>query len=214
MTTTRPPTTDAGPPSPDAADRPANAADRPPSPGAADRPPTTVAVDRSPDAVDRSPSPGAADRPPNDAAAALFARGSAVLAAQPFSVLLGTRLVAFGADRVELQLPVTAQLLQQHGFVHGGVVSYLADNALTYAGGLTLQGAVVTAEMKINYIRPAVGELLIARSQALSAGRTQAVTRCEVFVVKDGVERLCAAAQGTITVAGPPDDATRARANG
>jgi uncharacterized protein (TIGR00369 family) len=178
---------------------PASTTDASPTPT-----PTTTTVEAPTSADD------GASADPEAIAAALLARGRAVLAAQPFSALLGTQLVAFGADRVELQLPVSAQLLQQHGFVHGGVVSYLADNALTYAGGLTLKGAVVTAEMKINYIRPAVGELLIARSQALSAGRTQAVTRCEVFVVKDGVERLCAAAQGTITVAVAADDLPRA----
>jgi uncharacterized protein (TIGR00369 family) len=142
----------------------------------------------------------AAGVPGDDAAATLLARGRDVLASQPFSVLVGARLASFGAGGVEIHLPIHAQLLQQHGFVHGGVLSYLADNTLTFAGGLALQGAIVTSEMKINYIRPAVGALLIARGQTLSSGRTQAVTRCEIFVVKAGVEQLCAAAQGTLAV--------------
>lgn len=61
-----------------------------------------------------------------------------VLAAQSFSVLLGTVMTAFDEAGVELQLPVTGQLLQQHGFVHGGVLAYLADNALTYAAALPM----------------------------------------------------------------------------
>ena len=83
----------------------------------------------------------------------------------------------------------------------------LADNALAFAGGLRLQGRIVTAEMKINYVRPAMGEALLARGRVLGAGRKQAVARCEVFAVAGGVERLCAAAQGTVVAAGAPPGA-------
>src|SRR5260370_41674508 len=92
------------------------------------------------------------------------------------------------------------KIKRQSGFVHGGVLSFLADNTLTFAGGLRLSGQIVTAEFKINYLRPALGTELIARGQVLSAGSSQAVTRCEVYMVLDGTECLCAAAQGTITV--------------
>lgn len=83
--------------------------------------------------------------------------GRRVLAAQPFSVWLGAELTAFSPAGAELALVVRPEHLQQHGFVHGGVVSYLADNALTYAGGGALGPSVVTAEYKINYVRPASG---------------------------------------------------------
>jgi uncharacterized protein (TIGR00369 family) len=133
----------------------------------------------------------------------LLAHGRAVLAKQPFSVLLGAELVALALDSTELRLPLRADLMQQHSFAHGGVVSYLADNALTFAGGIALTGQIVTAEMKINCVRPAVGELLIARAKVIGAGRRQAVVRCDVFAVKDGEEKLCAAAQGTIAAVPP-----------
>lgn len=127
-----------------------------------------------------------------------LAMGRDVLAKQPFSVLLGAELVALAPGQVELQLPLREELLQQNGFAHGGVVSYLADNALTYAGGTAMQVPVVTSEFKINYVRPAVGERLIARAEAQAVSKTQAVCRCEVYAVKDGTEKLCALAQGTI----------------
>lgn len=130
-----------------------------------------------------------------------MAFGRQILASQPFSQLLGTELTALtGQGQCELRLPLRNELMQQYGFAHGGVVSYMADNALTYAGALALQVLVITSEFKINYVRPAVGEMLIARSSCIHAGRTQAVTRCDVFAVKDGVEKLCATAQGTINV--------------
>lgn len=125
-------------------------------------------------------------------------QGAEILAGQPFSRLLDVEIGAVAPGRVELRLALRPELLQQHGFAHGGVLSYLADNALTFAGGTAFASDALTSEYKINYLRPAVGELLVARAEAVSAGRTQAVCRCDVFAVKDGVEKLCAVAQGTI----------------
>lgn len=124
--------------------------------------------------------------------------GRKVLASQPFSVLLGAELVAFSPGIAELKVPIKPELKQQNGFVHGGVISYAADNALTYAGGSALGRGVVTSEFKINYVRPALGELLLARATVVHAGKSQAVCRCDVFVSSQGAETLCATAQGTI----------------
>jgi uncharacterized protein (TIGR00369 family) len=128
----------------------------------------------------------------------LLALGQAVLAKQPFSVLIGAELTRLERGIAQLELALTDQLKQQNGFAHGGIVSYLADNALTYAGGTALDFGVVTSEYKINYLRPAVGERLIARAEAIHAGKSQAVCRCDVFVLVSGEEKLCALAQGTI----------------
>ena len=141
---------------------------------------------------------------------AFLAMGRSVLAAQPFSTLVGAELHALTPGQVELRLPVTDKLRQQNGFVHGGVLSYLADNALTFAGGTAMRVPVLTAEYKINYVRPATGESLVARARAVHVGRTQSVCSCEVFSVQDGVEKLCALAQGTI--ARLPDAATTEKA--
>jgi len=132
-----------------------------------------------------------------------LAMGREVLAAQPFSRLIGAELAAFSKGHCELHVPIGESVKQQHGFVHGGVLSYAADNALTYAGGSALGLPVVTAEFKINYLRPAIGERLIARAQAVHTGKTQSVCRCDVFVVQGGVEKLCAVAQGTIAALPP-----------
>lgn len=128
----------------------------------------------------------------------LLALGQRVLASQPFSGLLGAQLLRFGEGGAELRIPIRAELKQQHGFVHGGVISYAADNALTYAGASALGPAVVTAEFKINYLRPATGEFILARATVIHAGANQAVCHCDVFVSTGDRESLCATAQGTI----------------
>ncbi|HED04304.1 MAG TPA: PaaI family thioesterase [Candidatus Fraserbacteria bacterium] len=132
--------------------------------------------------------------------------GRQVLASQPFSVLLGAELLSFSDGSAELKVPIKAELKQQHGFVHGGVISYVADNALTYAGGGVLGSSVVTSEFKINYVRPAMGEFIVARATVIHAGKNQAVCRCEVYVSSQGTESLCAIAQGTITRLGQPSE--------
>lgn len=124
--------------------------------------------------------------------------GKKVLASQPFSVFMETELVLFEVGSAEVSIPVKEGLKQQHGFVHGGVLSYLADNCLTYAGGSVL-GDCVTAEYKINYVRPALGHKLVARATVLSSGKRQAVCECKVFAVNEKGEVLVAIAQGTIT---------------
>jgi uncharacterized protein (TIGR00369 family) len=128
----------------------------------------------------------------------LHALGKQVLAAQPFSVFMGVELIAFAQGYVELALPLRSEFTQQAGFVHGGVISFLADNALTFAGGSVLGPAVLTAEYKINYLKPGQGTQLVARGSVLAAGSRQAVCRCEIFAVHEGQEYLCASAQGTI----------------
>ncbi len=131
-------------------------------------------------------------------AAVFLAMGRETLAKQPFSVLLGAELIALEPGRCELAVTLTEQLKQHMGFAHGGVISYLADNALTYAGGTAMRVPVVTSEYKINYVRPGIGERLVARARAVHVGKSQAVCQCEVFALTGTEEKLCAIAQGTI----------------
>jgi uncharacterized protein (TIGR00369 family) len=82
--------------------------------------------------------------------------------------------------------------------VHGGVVATLLDNALTYAAGSLLGPEVLTVEFKVNFLKPAKGEALLARGYAVGQGRRLAVARAEVYALKEGEETLVALGQGTI----------------
>ncbi|WP_404364784.1 PaaI family thioesterase [Marinobacter sp.] len=124
--------------------------------------------------------------------------GQRILQAQPFSRLLGTGLEHLAAGEAVLTLPVREDFLQQHGYVHGGVVSYLADNALTFAGGAEF-GDAVTVEYKINYVRPAKAQRLRAEAKTAAAGKRLATCQCEIWAETEGDEPyICAVAQGTI----------------
>ncbi len=130
--------------------------------------------------------------------------GRNILASQPFSVLLGAQLVAFAPGEVELAIPIRPDLLQQFGFVHGGVISYAADNALTFAAGSVLGPEVLTAEYKINYVKPAKGAALRARATVLSSSTRQAVCQCMIYAVDGDEKTLVAIALGTITALAAP----------
>ncbi len=140
----------------------------------------------------------------------LLKLGQSLLQKQPFSLYLGTELIALETGRAVLALNVHQALLQQHGFVHGGVISYLIDNALTFAGGSVLGEAVVTAEFKLNYARPAKGERLIARATVEESGKRLAVCRCDVTVVLADHESRCAIGQGTIVTMNPDEKSAQA----
>jgi len=121
------------------------------------------------------------------------------LESQSFSRLVGARLTAFGDGAATLELDVREELRQQHGFLHGGVLSYAADNALTFAGGAALGPHVLTGGFSVQYLRPALGRTLRARAEVVHAGRRQAVVRCDLLMIAgDGTETLCAVAQGTV----------------
>jgi uncharacterized protein (TIGR00369 family) len=134
----------------------------------------------------------------------MFEVGRKVLADQPFSALLGTELVDFRPGSAELRLPLRPEHRQQFGLTHGGVLAYLVDNGLTFAGGSVLGPRVLTAEFKVSYVRPAIGEALVARAGVVHQGRRQAVCRCDVFDVTDGQEAMCATGLGTIRTVGEP----------
>lgn len=123
----------------------------------------------------------------------------AVLASQPFSTLMGTTLSQYDDAGVTLELELKGDHLQQHGYVHGGVQCYLADNALTFAGGQKLGPAVLTAGVNLTYLRPAAGEKLIARASVQAATSRSAVTQVEINAVKDGEEYVCSVGSGNIS---------------
>lgn len=134
-----------------------------------------------------------------------IALAQSVIDAQPFSVLVGAKVESFTPQQVVVRVPFRQELTQHHGFVHGGLLATLSDITLTFMGGAVLGLSILTSEFKINFLRPAQGQELIARGSVVAGGRRQAVTRCDIYAVQDGQEKLVATALGTIVVADVPD---------
>ncbi len=121
-----------------------------------------------------------------------------VLADQPFNRVVGARIARFGDGVAVLELDLQEHHLQQHGLVHGGVLAYLIDNAVTFAAGSVLGPAVVTAGITVSYLRPARRGLLRATAEVAQARSGVAVARAELVGVSSSGERLCAVGQGTV----------------
>lgn len=123
----------------------------------------------------------------------------AIFQAQGLMAFLGVKLTELAPGRAVLALPYRPELGQQGGFFHGGMVATLVDNSGGIASG-TLKAAdqdVLAAEFKLNLLRPALGDRLVAEAQVVRAGRTLAVTRMDVFAERAGERILCAIGQGS-----------------
>ena len=98
----------------------------------------------------------------------------ASFARQGLMQTLGATLGDVSPGQVEIFLAPKREISQQHGFVHAGAVSAIADTAAGYAA-LSLMPpdrGVLTTEFKINLLAPATGECLVARGRVVKAGRT------------------------------------------
>jgi len=115
--------------------------------------------------------------------------------------LIGARLSLVEPGVIEITLPYRADLTQQHGYLHAGVVTTIADSACGYAAySLMPPGSeVLSVEFKVNLLRPAQGATFVARAEVIKAGRTLTVVRADVFgIARNGDKELVATMQGTM----------------
>jgi uncharacterized protein (TIGR00369 family) len=113
---------------------------------------------------------------------------------------LGASLGGISPGAVEIVIHPSPAISQQHGYVHAGAVSAIADSAAGYAA-LSLMPAglgVLTTEFKINLVAPAVGERIIARGRVVKPGRTLTLVQTEVFAESQGQEKLIALLTATM----------------
>lgn len=123
-----------------------------------------------------------------------------VFAGQPFMMALGAKLGRIEPGEVEIELAIRPDHLQHGGAAHGGVIGTLADNAAGAAAASVLPAgqATVTAEYRISFLAPAVGQLLIARGTVLKAGRSLIHTKSEVTAVEGDQRVLVATSLSTM----------------
>ena len=121
---------------------------------------------------------------------------------------LGASITNVVPGAVEISLVSRPAISQQHGFVHAGAVSAIADSAAGYAA-LSLMPAsagVLTTEFKINLVAPAAGDRIVARGRVVRAGRTLTVAQTEVFAQSGAQERLIALLTATLMTIEGRDD--------
>lgn len=106
----------------------------------------------------------------------------ASFAAQSLMATIGASLRLVRDGEVHIALPFSGSLSQQRGFVHAGAITSIVDSACGYAA-LTKAPEdfeVVTAEFKVNLLRPAIGDRFLAIGKVQNAGRLLTVCTGEV----------------------------------
>jgi uncharacterized protein (TIGR00369 family) len=113
---------------------------------------------------------------------------------------LGATLTVVEPGQVEIELPYRAELTQQHGFIHAGVVAAVLDTACGYAAFslMPAEAAVLSVEFKVNLLAPALGERLLARAEVKRAGRTITVCTADAYMVEGEEDKLVATMVATI----------------
>ena len=115
--------------------------------------------------------------------------------------VIGAELSLLEPGIVEITLPYRSDLAQQHGYLHAGIVTTIADSAAGYAAySLMPAGAeVLSVEFKVNLLRPAQGKSFLARAEVIKPGRTLTVVRADIFgVAESGDRELVATMLATI----------------
>jgi uncharacterized protein (TIGR00369 family) len=113
---------------------------------------------------------------------------------------LGASLELVEPGRVHIAVPFSPALTQQHGYVHAGVISSIADSACGYAA-MTLAPAgteVLTVEFKISLIAPARGDRFLARAAVLRGGKRISFCTGEVHALRESREELVATILSTV----------------
>jgi uncharacterized protein (TIGR00369 family) len=118
--------------------------------------------------------------------------------ASPFLAFLGLRVVALDHDAATLTvvMPMKPELERRLGTgqFHGGPIAAFIDSVGDYAIGMALGGGVPTINLRIDYLRPAVGGALTGTARVRRAGRTVALVDVDVY---DEQQTLVAVGRGT-----------------
>jgi len=114
--------------------------------------------------------------------------------------LIGAKLERVAHGEVEIVLESSPELLQQHGFVHGGMIGAVLDTACGFASLTTMPPGVgvLTVEYKINFLAPAAGERFRMIGRVRKSGRTLTFAEADSYALRDGAERLIATMTATM----------------
>ncbi|WP_274629882.1 PaaI family thioesterase [Arvimicrobium flavum] len=144
-----------------------------------------------------------------EAAADYEERVRASFARQSAMQTIGAELTLVTPGIVEMEMPFSPQLTQQHGFLHAGVISTALDSACGYAAFSLMppDAAVLTIEFKVNLLAPGKGERFLFRGTVTKPGRTIIVADGQAYAFgADGEAKLIATMTGTMmTITGRGD---------
>lgn len=99
----------------------------------------------------------------------------------PYWDLIGLNEIELKDGTSIIELPIKHEITQRRGTVHGGVLASMIDAAVGASIRSLSLDSQATVELKINYIRPAMGEKLIGKGTVINKGKTLAVGEAKIF---------------------------------
>lgn len=119
----------------------------------------------------------------------------------PYVNFLEVEFTSIEEGKVEALMPLKEGHKQYSGVSHGRVLAALADTIAGFAAYTMtpLDRDVLTAEMKISFLRAAWGKELIAKGYVIKPGRKVHFSKCEIYCD----EKLVAKASGAFCVVEP-----------
>ena len=123
-----------------------------------------------------------------------------VLQRQNFMKYIGFSLTQITPGYMEGSLPFNDFLKQQSGFLHGGAIATLADLVCGFAAYSLVQEHeyVVTSDLKISYLNPGVGSMVLAKGWVIKAGSRMIF--CEAEIVDSDTSFFIAKASATMVI--------------
>ena len=126
---------------------------------------------------------------------------------QHFMKLMNMKLTKIEEGYIEGWIDVEEIHKQQKGFVHGGVIATMADVVAGFAAVSLVhkENNVVTAEIKISYFNPGLGDKLFAKGWVIKQGKKLHFCEAEVYSEQNGTLNLIAKASTTMATILPED---------
>ena len=135
------------------------------------------------------------------------ARVRASFAGQSAMKTLQIELVSVEPGEIIMQLEKSETLLQQQGFVHGGVLTAGLDSACGFAA-LTLSAPtveVLSIEFKTSFFRPASTDKVRFVGRVLKAGRRVSFCEAEAYSLSKDGQTLLAKMSSSIAMVEMPE---------
>lgn len=115
---------------------------------------------------------------------------------------IGFTLSEIEPGSVSGDMRLEEHIKQQTGFLHGGATATFADLVMGFAAYSLVRAdqVVVTADLRVSYLHPGVGEHVIARGWVIKPGSKLIFCEGEIITVQNGVETVIAKASATMAV--------------
>lgn len=111
-------------------------------------------------------------------------------------------IVSMEKDFISIKVPKMQLMTRTAGMFNGAMIASLVDASSGYAAVTHYENDcyVVTVELKVNYLRPAIGDALLSKSYVIKGGKKISTIRTEIYTVQDDNEQETHVATSLVTM--------------